>query len=118
MTKRDLINICLELAGTYEDYPFDLLTDTPDAWTVMRHKGNLKGFAHIYGAADAPTINIKLSPCEGDMLRRAFKGITPAYHMNKEHWNGIDPNADVPAEMVRGLIEKSYELTKPKRKKQ
>jgi predicted DNA-binding protein (MmcQ/YjbR family) len=118
MTKRELINICLELDGVYEDYPFDLVTDTPSAWTVMRHNGNHKGFAHIYGAADTPIINLKLPPFEGDMLRQTFEDIKPAYHMSKEHWSGIDPNGDVPFELLRGLIEKSYELTKLKRKKE
>jgi len=31
MTKRELINICLEFPDMYEDYPFELLTDTPEA---------------------------------------------------------------------------------------
>jgi len=102
------------LDGAVEDYPFDLLTETPDAWTVMRHKANRKGFAHIYSAGGQPIINLKLPPVEGDLLRQAFEGIAPAYHMNKEHWSGINPNADVPPELLRALIEKSYELTKPK----
>jgi predicted DNA-binding protein (MmcQ/YjbR family) len=117
VTKRELINLCLELDGTYEDYPFDISPDAPDAWTVMRHKDNRKGFAHIYGSGGQPVINLKLPPYEGDMLRRAFEDINPAYHMNKEHWNGVDPNGDVPVEMLMGLIEKSYELTKQKNKK-
>jgi predicted DNA-binding protein (MmcQ/YjbR family) len=106
------------LPDTYEDYPFDLLTDTPNAWTVMRHKGNRKGFAHIYMAGDKPIINLKLNPIEGDFLRQGFSDITPAWHMNKEHWSGIDPNGDVPIEMLRTLIEKSYGLTKLKLKMQ
>ena len=114
MTKRELIILCLELPDTYEDYPFDLLTDAPGAWTVMRHKGNKKGFAHIYTDGGRPIINLKLPPAEGDMLRQAFKDIKPAYHMNKEHWNGVDPNGDMPLEMLKALIGKSYELTKPK----
>jgi len=117
MTKRELINICLEFPDVYEDYPFDLLTETPDAWTVMRHKVNKKGFAHIYSAGGQPIINLKCNPFEADMLRQAFESITAAYHMNKEHWNGVNPNGDVPLEMLRGLIKNSYELTKPKSKK-
>jgi predicted DNA-binding protein (MmcQ/YjbR family) len=80
----------------------------------MRHKGNKKGFAHIYMDGDKPIINLKLEPIEGDFLRQGFKSIKPAYHMNKEHWSGIDPSGDVPLEMLKALIEKSYELTKPK----
>ena len=117
MTKHELINLCLELPDTYEDYPFDLITDAPGAWTVMRHKGNKKGFAHIYTDSGRSIINLKLNPFEGDMLRQTFEEIAPAYHMNKDHWNGVDPNGDVPLELLRGLIEKSYELTRPKPKR-
>ena len=117
MTKRETIDLCLELPDTYEDYPFELLTESPDSWTVMRHKGNKRGFAHIYSEGGQPVINIKLPPSEGDFLRQSFTGINPAYHMNKEHWSGIDPNGDVPVEMLKALIAKSYELTKPKTKK-
>ena len=114
MTKRELINICLELDGAYEDYPFDVLTDAPSAWAVIRHKGNKKGFAHIYGSSDRPVINLKLPPHEADFLRREFEDISPAYHMNKEHWSGVDPSGYVPCELLRDLIKKSYVLTMPK----
>ncbi len=113
MTKRDIINLCLTLPDACEDYPFDLSPDSPDAWTVMRHKGNRKGFAHIYLSAGRPIVNLKLPPAEGDMLRRTFADINPAYHMNKEHWNGVDPNGDVPPDLLAVLIEKSYTLIKP-----
>lgn len=116
MTKRELINLCLEFEDAYEDYPFDLITENPGTWTVMRHKGSKKGFAHIYSEHGQPIINLKLPPLEGDMMRQSFKDITPAYHMNKEHWNGINPNGDVPVELLKALIKKSYELTKPKMK--
>ena len=118
MNKRELINLFLEFPGVYEDYPFDLLTEMPDVWTVIRHKINKKGFAHIYSVGGQPVINLKLPPDEGDLLRQTFEGIKPAYHMNKEHWCGINPNADVPPELLRALTKKSYELTKQKLKKE
>jgi predicted DNA-binding protein (MmcQ/YjbR family) len=114
MTKREVIGLCLSFKDSYEDYPFDSDAGSPGAWTVIRHKDGKKGFAHIYQGFSGPVINVKLPPLEGDTLRAAFKGIAPAYHMNKEHWSGVDPNGDVPLEMLKALIEKSYELTKPK----
>jgi len=36
--------------------------------------------------------------------------------MNKEHWSGVNPNGEVPLELLKGLIAKSHELTKPKTK--
>ncbi|MDR1668996.1 MAG: hypothetical protein LBR76_03475 [Oscillospiraceae bacterium] len=47
MTKHELIDQCLSLPFTYEDYPFDDVTNA-GSWAVMRHQTSKKGFAHIY----------------------------------------------------------------------
>ena len=51
-----------------------------------------------------------------DFLRQAFAWVTPAYHMNKEHWNTVRLDGDVPEEELRAMLDHSWELTKPKRK--
>ncbi|MDR3185715.1 MAG: MmcQ/YjbR family DNA-binding protein [Christensenellaceae bacterium] len=117
MTKRDIIDICLSLKDSYEDYPFDLDASLINAWAVIRHKSNKRGFAHIYIEGEKPIVNIKLHPAQADFYRQAYSSIKPAYHMNKEHWSGIDPNGDVPIELLMALVETSYDLTKPKSKK-
>ena len=38
--------------------------------------------------------------------------IIPAYHMNKEHWNTIIIDEKVDEDLVKELIEQSYQLTK------
>lgn len=30
--------------------------------------------------------------------------------MNKEHWNSINPNGEVPDELLKDLLDKSYAL--------
>ncbi len=50
-----------------------------------------------------------------DFLRGALPGVTPAYHMNKEHWNTVRPDL-VSREDLEEMIGHSYELTRPKRK--
>jgi predicted DNA-binding protein (MmcQ/YjbR family) len=113
MTRRELINICLEYPDAYEDYPFDdVITDY--AWTVMRHRGNKKAFAFICQRDGRVRANLKCDPFESDFLRQAFKDIIPAYHMNKTHWNTVVPDGDVPRELFLDLITKSYRLTNPK----
>jgi predicted DNA-binding protein (MmcQ/YjbR family) len=37
--------------------------------------------------------------------------------MNKEHWNTITLGGDVPDDELKQMIEKSYNLIKPKAKK-
>ena len=111
MTWRELINLCLTLSDSYEDYPFG-----DDAgWCVIRHRANRKGFAHIYERNNTLYVNLKCDPFEADLLRQMFTDITSAYHMNKTHWNGIAVNGDVPANELRRMIKQSYNFIKPKR---
>lgn len=111
MTKRELIDRCLSLPHTYEDYPFNDVTDA-GAWAIMRHQTNKKGFAHIYERNGKLCINLKCDPFEAEFLRRIYTDLTPAYHMNKRHWNTITLGGDVPEDELFQMIERSYELTK------
>lgn len=110
MTRRELIDYCLTYTDVYEDYPFDDLPYGPGAWAVMRHKSNEKGFAFIY-ERQGLCINLKCEPLLADFLRQVYRGVTPAYHMNKAHWNTVRPDSDVPEDELRTMIEQSYELT-------
>ncbi len=118
MTRRELIDLCLGYSGSYEDYPFDDYTNAGGAgtsWTVMRHRGNRKSFALIF-ERDGLCVNLKCEPMRADFLRRAFPdAVTPAYHMNKEHWNTVKPDL-VSREDLEAMIDESYELTRPKRR--
>jgi predicted DNA-binding protein (MmcQ/YjbR family) len=95
VTRRGIIDYCLNFPFTYEDYPFAEMTDG-GAWTVMRHRGNRKSFALIYERQGRLRINLKCDPLEADFLRQAFTGISAAYHMNKTHWNTVIVGSDVP----------------------
>lgn len=117
MTRQDIIDYCLTFPAAYEDYPFDSIAD-PGAWTVMRHKSNKKSFALIYERNGKLCINLKCDPFEADFLRQAFEGLTPGYHMNKTHWNTIVVGADVPEGEIKWQIGRSYELIKPKTKRE
>jgi len=117
MTRRELIDLCLTFPAAYEDYPFDDFT-AGNAWTVMRHRGNRKGFAHIYERGGRLCVNLKCDPFEADLLRSAFQDVTPAYHMNKVHWNTVHIDGDVPEEELRRMIGNSYDLIKPKQRGQ
>lgn len=116
MTRQALIDFCLTFPAAYEDYPFDSITDA-GMWTVMRHKGNKKSFALIYERNQKLCVNLKCDPLEASLLRQALTDVTPAYHMNKTHWNTVVLGGDVPDEGVCSMIEKSYDLIKPKRKR-
>lgn len=55
-------------------------------------------------------ITIKLDVMDGEFLRQQYKDIIPGYYMNKAHWNSIYLDGEVPADIVKELIEKSYYL--------
>ena len=112
MTRKKLINYCLSLPLVYEDYPFDEVANDK-AWTVMRHKTNKKSFALIYKRNGKLCVNVKCAPIEAYFLRQAYTSVTPAYHMNKEHWNTIIIGGDVPEDELKQMINKSYDLIKP-----
>jgi len=117
MTRQEIIDFCLALPSSYEDYPFDDITD-PGKWTVMRHIANKKSFALIYERHDKLRVNLKCDPFEADFLRQAFEDVTPGWHMNKTHWNTITPGGDVSEDDLKLMIELSYDLIKPKARKQ
>ena len=117
ITRRELIDYCLTLPAAYEDYPFDDLSKSPDSWTVMRHRANKKSFALIFERNGRLCVNLKCDPQEADFLRSVYADVTPAYHMNKAHWNTIAVSGDVPKDALKDMINASYDLIKPKVRK-
>lgn len=117
MTRRELIDYCLTYSAAYEDYPFDDLA-AGNRWTAMRHRSNKKTFAFVNEHDNRLCVNLKCDPMEADFLRQAFEDVIPGFHMNKTHWNTVYLNGDVPEEMLGHMIESSFELTKPKRRKE
>ena len=115
MTFREIIDFCLTLPNSYEDYPFAAMTGD-DVWAVMRHTANKKSFALIYEKDNKLCINLKCDPLEAELLRGIFNDVTPGYHMNKTHWNTITIGGDVPEGEILRQIQHSYDLIKPKRK--
>ena len=59
-------------------------------------------------------INLKCEPMQAEFFRRVYVGVTPGYHMNKEHWNTVLPDSDVPTDTFYAMIQESYDRTRPK----
>ena len=112
MTRDELIEFCLTFPLAYEDYPFDKIADD-NAWAVIRHKTNKKSFALIYNRNGNLCVNLKCEPLEADFFRQVYTDVTPAYHMNKQHWNTVVIGGDVPDQELFGMVRRSYELIKP-----
>ena len=96
---------CLSKKGVTEHFPFD--EDT----LVFKVGGKMFSLSSLsqWEKGD-PSINLKCDPEKALELRAEYDGIEPGYHMSKVHWNTIAVNSDVPARLLRELIDHSYEL--------
>ena len=103
MTIEDLRAYCAKKPGVTYDTPFG-----PDV-LVFRVMGKIFALAPL----DLfETVNLKCDPERAIELRERYPGITPGYHMNKRHWNTVDVRGGVPQELLRQLVDHSYELVK------
>ena len=94
---------CLKKPGFSEDLPFG-----PDV-LVFRVAGKM------FALMDVDTfvsVNLKCEPERAVELREQYPGITPGYHMNKQHWNTVLTDDSVPGKLLLELADHSYELVK------
>ncbi|HWR99955.1 MAG TPA: MmcQ/YjbR family DNA-binding protein, partial [Prolixibacteraceae bacterium] len=57
-----------------------------------------------------PSVNLKCDPERAVDLREHYDAILPGYHMNKQHWNTVLLEGNLPDRLVAELIDHSYEL--------
>ena len=56
-------------------------------------------------------VSLKCEPELAESLRAAYPAsIVPGYHLNKRHWNTVLCDGSLPDEMVRDMVEDSYDL--------
>lgn len=86
--------------------------DLKKEWNWIRYLIGDKMFAAIcLDEKDEPYyITLKLEPSEGEFLRTQYEDIVPGYYMNKMHWNSIRPDGQVPDDLLKDLLDKSYQL--------
>lgn len=87
---------------TIEDYPFG-----PEA-AVFKVGGKM--FALTVPPGNPSRVNLKCDPTLAIALRQRFKGITPGYHMNKQHWNTVELDGSVPEDEIKKMVDHSYDL--------
>ncbi len=86
--------------------------DFKQEWNWQRYMVGDKLFAAVCydDHNQAALITLKLEPLEGDFLRRQYDDVIPGYYMNKTHWNSIKADGNLPDEMLKDLLDKSYRL--------
>lgn len=88
------------------------VTKNTENWNWIRYMIGGKMFLAVcLDENDKPYyITLKLKPCDGDLLRQQFTDIVPGFYMNKIHWNSINPDGEVPDDLLKELADKSYDL--------
>ena len=92
---------CLSLPHATEDFPFDETT------LAFRIGGR------IFAMIDLERTEWFVLKCNPDMaieLREKYAEISPAWHMNKRHWNQINLFGYLSEELICSLIRHSYSL--------
>jgi predicted DNA-binding protein (MmcQ/YjbR family) len=102
MDGRELQAACLALPGAHEDFPFG------DEVSVFKVGGKMFAASHLDG--DPLQISLKCDPDLAVELRAAHPAIVPGYHLNKRHWNTVTIDGSLPEQMIRDMLEDSYDL--------
>ena len=92
---------CLSFKGTTEDLPFDENTLASKVLEKMFVLTNLESFEYC---------NLKCNPEKALELREEFMEVTPAWHMNKKHWNSVSFTGDLSGKKIEDWITDSYNL--------
>jgi predicted DNA-binding protein (MmcQ/YjbR family) len=98
----ELRDACLGHAGAREEFPFGPET------SVFKVGG--KVFALTALERTPLEVSVKCEPELAEQLRNTHPAIRPGYHLNKRHWNTITIDGELPDQLVRDLIEDSYDL--------
>ncbi len=86
--------------------------DLQKEWNWIRYQIGGKMFAAVLlDHDDQPYyINLKLEPLEGELMRQQYPDIIPGYYSNKQHWNSVMADGDIPDELLKHWLDRAYQL--------
>jgi predicted DNA-binding protein (MmcQ/YjbR family) len=98
----ELRHLCLAFPGSAETFPFG-----PSA-SVFKVAGKMFALSQL---AEHPLrVSLKCEPQLAERLRATYSVVIPGYHLNKRHWNTVIIDGSLPEQMIRDMIEDSYDL--------
>jgi predicted DNA-binding protein (MmcQ/YjbR family) len=93
---------CLGFRGSTETFPFGHAT------SVFKVAGKI--FAITPLSREPLQVSLKCDPLLAEQLREAHPAVNPGYHLNKRHWNTVTIDGSVSDQMLRDMVEDSYDL--------
>ena len=102
MNIEELQIYCSSKKGVTEEFPFD------ESTLVFKVIG--KAFALCGLSEPEMRVNLKCDPERAIDLREEYADIIPGWHMNKKHWNTVYLERELSDDLIREMIDHSYEL--------
>jgi predicted DNA-binding protein (MmcQ/YjbR family) len=97
-----LRDCCLSFSGAEETFPFGPET------SVFKVAGKMFALSQL--GAHSLRVSLKCEPELAEALRGAHAAVIPGYHLNKRHWNTVVIDGSLPDDVIRDMIEDSYDL--------
>jgi len=102
MNIEEIREYCLAKPGATEGFPFN------DTALVFKVAGKM--FALLDLSEEARGITLKCDPDLAIELREQYPEVTPAWHFNKQHWNGINLKGSIGDAQLKEWIDHSYSV--------
>jgi predicted DNA-binding protein (MmcQ/YjbR family) len=102
MRPAELRHHCLSFSGSGETFPFGPET------SVFKVEGKMFAVSRLAGRP--LQVSLKCEPLLAEQLRAAHPAVLPGYHLNKKHWNTVVIDGSLPEQMIRDMVEDSYDL--------
>jgi len=102
MNIEEIREYCISKPAVTEGFPFNE--------TALVFKVAGKMFALLDLSEESRGISLKCDPELAIELREQHSEVTPAYHFNKIHWNGVDLKGSVSNSQLKEWIDHSYAL--------
>ncbi len=113
MNIEEIREYCLAKKGVTEGFPFNE--------TALVFKVAGKMFVLLDLSEDSRGISLKCDPELAIELREQHPEVTPAWHFNKQHWNGVNLKSSISNNQLKEWIDHSYDLvvkSLPKRRQE
>lgn len=102
MKLEQIESIFMAKHGTTKEFPFG---DDTMVFKVMN-----KMFGLISLNTTPLNINLKCEPNDAIAYREIYECVNPGYHMNKKHWNTITLDGSMNDEILKDMVDESYDL--------
>ena len=100
MNVEEIREYCLTKAGAIESFPFDEVTLVFKVFKIF-----------CFLSLDSQRVSLKNDPEKNIELRAHYPDtIYGGYHLNKQHWNTVELDGSVPTDLMKEMIDESYDL--------